>query len=124
MSERAKSALTNWNRLWNGDPSVAEELLSKDFTCYFGADAQAEETDAIVGPEAFVGFVASFREARPGLTFTDAGHLYADDHAVSLWNAVAGESGPIGGVDVLQLDATGKVHRVYSVTGSRKLSTS
>jgi hypothetical protein len=120
-----------WTAMWNGDLSIAEQLVSDGFRIHFGNATDAADTDSLRGPGDLSGFIAAHRTARPGLSYrTDGVPIVALDmvdgqptgRLACRWTVTrpdgTGATIHKSGIDILAI-AGGRVTEVWSITGDR-----
>jgi predicted ester cyclase len=77
----------SWLKLWNGDYSEAEALISSDFVIH-AAMLDGGDGSGAGGPQGLVGWVGQTRAALPDLDFTvEVGPVVEDDHLALRWSA-------------------------------------
>jgi hypothetical protein len=120
-----------WAALWNGDLSLAGQLLSPGFQIHFGNTIASADTDRFRGPQDLAAFIADHRAALPGVRYeSDGAPIIALDvidgvpmgRLAARWTVqrVDGTGRLIrrSGIDVLAV-AGGRITGVWSVTGDR-----
>jgi hypothetical protein len=120
-----------WTALWNGDLSIAGQLLSPGFQIHFGNTIDSADTDSFRGPQDLAGFIAAHRAALPGLRYQGDGvPIVALDVVDGLptgrlaarWSLArpdgTGGTTRKSGIDVLAI-ADGRITGVWSITGDR-----
>jgi hypothetical protein len=112
-----------WSPMWNGNITLAAEVVTEDFRIWFGAQRSA--ADNLVGPGGLAAYVRDFRAGRDGLYFAKHRDLIIDDigrTAAFTWSASlplpGGGRRSVGGIDLFQV-AGGRFSRCWSVTGTR-----
>ncbi|MEW1722379.1 ester cyclase [Streptomyces sp. NPDC093109] len=66
---KPKAMLDSWLRLWNGDYTQAQRIVSPDFRIH-AAMMDGSDSGAIRGPEGVVGWIAQTRAAFPDMRFS------------------------------------------------------
>ncbi|MDT8913483.1 ester cyclase [Amycolatopsis sp. PS_44_ISF1] len=86
-----------WLRLWNGEPDLAETIISPQFRLHAALLGGADE-DSIDDAGALTGWITSTRAAVKDLTFTlEVGPLTDTDHVALRWRATGHYSGGFPG---------------------------
>jgi hypothetical protein len=120
-----------WTALWNGDLSLAGQLLSPGFQIHFGNTIGSTDTDSFRGPGDLAGFIAAHRAHLPGVRYEpDGPPIVALDivdgvptgRLAARWSVQRTDgTGRLirkSGIDVLAV-AGGRITGVWSVTGDR-----
>jgi predicted ester cyclase len=104
--------------LWNGDESVADEILADDFVVH-QARAQRGESEAVRGPQAALEIVRMGRAPFPDLTCAiEVGPIVDGDMVAARWTArghyaggIPGATAPegtevtFGGIDIMRVES-------------------
>ncbi|WP_433195876.1 ester cyclase [Nocardia sp. CA-107356] len=84
MSADIARLVGEWQQMWNGDPSLATNLIHPEFQVH-GAMVTGVE---ISGPDSLAEWIAQFRAPFSTLTFTiDVGPIAQDDFVAVRWIA-------------------------------------
>lgn len=112
-----------WSAMWNGDHALAGEIVTDDFTIWFGAKRSA--ADDLAGPAALAAYVRRHRAGREGLHFAKHRRPVIDvtrQSAAFTWSAslpaADGGQRALGGIDLVQVTGR-RLRRCWSVTGTR-----
>lgn len=118
----SRSSLDRWLTMWNGDGAIARDVCAEDFRIHFAVTEPDGSTpaDDIRTAEDFVRYLEWWHGQHPGVVFTSIADAIDGTHGRLLWDMEAGDV-HIGGVDVFDFDADGRVHRVWSVGGQRSM---
>ncbi|MGO9081283.1 MAG: hypothetical protein ACLQDY_19960 [Streptosporangiaceae bacterium] len=122
-AERMRQLCADWSPMWNGEVSLAAELVSGDFRIWFGGIQTA--ADDLAGPGALADYVTKHRAGRPSLTFAKHRDLVIDaarQRAAFTWSARVslpdGGQREVAGIDLFTF-AADRIDRAWSVTGAR-----
>jgi hypothetical protein len=118
----ARRSLDLWLTMWNGDAALARRICADDFRIRFAVTEADGSTpaDDIRTAEEFARYLEWWHGAHPGVVFTPVADAIDGAHGRLLWDMAAGDL-LVGGVDVFDFDADGRVQRVWSVGGQRIL---
>ncbi|HYQ73868.1 nuclear transport factor 2 family protein [Cellulomonas sp.] len=118
----ARRSLDLWLTMWNGDAALARRICADDFRIRFAVTEADGSTpaDEIRTADEFARYLGWWHGAHPGVVFTRVADAVDGAHGRLLWDMAAGDL-LVGGVDVFDFDADGRVRRVWSVGGQRSL---
>jgi hypothetical protein len=118
----ARQALDQWLTMWNGEGDLARRICADDFRIHFAVTEPDGSTpaDDIRSAEDFARYLQCWHGQHPGVVFTSVAHAVDGEHGRLLWDMRAGEL-LVGGVDVFDFGADGRVRRVWSVGGQRSM---
>lgn len=118
----SRHALRQWLTMWNGDGDLARRLCADDFRIHFAVTEPDGSTpaDDIRSAEDFARYLQRWHGQHPGVVFTSVADAVDGDHGRLLWDMQVGDL-LVGGVDVFDFAADGRVRRVWSVGGQRSM---
>ncbi|GAB7051750.1 nuclear transport factor 2 family protein [Catenuloplanes indicus] len=122
IDSSARRSLDLWLTMWNGDGEIARQICADDFRIHFAVTESDGSTpaDDIRTADDFARYLAWWHGQHPGVVFTNVADAIDGDHGRLLWDMQAGEL-LVGGVDVFDFAADGRVRRVWSVGGQRSM---
>jgi hypothetical protein len=117
-------ALALWMEMWNTGGEIARRICSDDFRIHFGNSEPdgSNPGDLVRTAEDFARFLDWYREQHPEYVFTEVSRAIDGDHGRLLWDVAVGEH-RAGGVDVFNFSADGRIREVWSVAGTRPMTT-
>lgn len=118
----ARRSLDRWLTMWNGDADLARSICADDFRIRFAVTEPDGSTpaDDIRSAEDFATYLQWWHGEHPDARFTTVGDAVDGEHGRLIWDMTAGEV-HVGGVDVFDFDADGRVRRVWSAGGQRSM---
>ncbi|WP_298991557.1 nuclear transport factor 2 family protein [uncultured Pseudokineococcus sp.] len=118
----AQDSLDRWLTMWNGDADIALQVCADDYRIHFAVTEADGSTpaDDIRTAEDFHRYLRWWHAEHPGVVFSRVADAVDGGHGRLLWDMeVAGTV--VGGLDVFDFDADGRVRRVWSVGGRRSM---
>ena len=97
MSEENKELARNWNKIFEGDFAIAEDVVAEDCVYHNGPP------DILPGPDGVKEWAIMIRNGFPDLHFTDEDYVAEGDKVAGRFEATGTHNGEFAGVP-----ATGK----------------
>ncbi|MFE3188265.1 hypothetical protein ACFXHA_04600 [Nocardia sp. NPDC059240] len=126
MRDYAIDLFERWTAMWNGDLTLAEEIMAAEFTLRY-AQPGAEIYDDIHTPAAFAAQIDKFRGEVPGLEYRSQGEpvvemtdartgFIARPYGARIVGADGTVARDLSGTDILKFE-NGQIIEVWSVSG-------